>query len=114
MLNAEITCDDADRVNNGSAFFDGTTCSFSCKSGYVPKPDNGNLQVQCNNLKWQTPHSCAKGMLKSVIHLMYTLSKLSMETGQRGELGQDARVIAELPELDLALIPHQPMEDQTA
>ena len=63
VLNAEITCDDADRVNNGSAFFDGTTCSFLCKSGYVPKPDTGNLQVQCNNLKWQTPHTCAKGML---------------------------------------------------
>ena len=37
-----------------------------------------------------------------------------METGQPGELGEDARVIAERQELGLAQILHRDMEEQAA
>ena len=59
--NAEIVCDDDDLVDGGSGYFEGTKCSFSCHSGYVPKPESSKPQVQCNNGVWQYSYTCVKG-----------------------------------------------------
>ena len=60
IKHATVTCNDNDHIENGY-FYEGTICQFFCKSGYVVKPDS-NAEVQCNSQKWESVHTCEKGL----------------------------------------------------